>query len=811
MKNSGVKSLKRVGIVAANNTGYVEAMFNCIESGEVAVPLRSMEDQYRIDAADITQIVTPTENSAWMSRKFTHSDTNEIALISFTSGTEGSPKGVILTHRNLADVVTRLNSIMQLDDSIREYIGVPVYHSFGFGRCRAVAAAGGEFFIPNGGFNPSEIGEMLRQGKINAISAVPSLWRVLLANKDLIGSYGKRVRWIEIGSQYMSRQEKEDMKSLFPDARIVQHYGLTEASRTTLLQIHAVEEDLLESVGQALGGVDVQQTSEGQIAIRGNHVAASYLINGQEVTLQDEQGWFLTKDLGRLKNGYLYYEGRADDVINCGGIKVHPETLETKIYTRIACSNGLAVCRKPDPVRGDGFLVAITKDLNVDRQQLKEAVLQSTQELGVNAGNAIAIVDVESLPKTATGKIKRQQLSKWYIQEFIEQEQSTNVANENFKDYSPIQAIFNQVLNLRQVQPQDTFISVGGDSLSYIQFSIQLENHLGYLPKKWEHLTLQQLEELPPQQRLNSLIEMNTLLRTLAILGVVLTHAGLHLEGGSLLLLLIAGCNIARFQGCALIQGRLRAIIPSLKNILIPYFVLTAAYQIWNRKLDFGTLLLVSNFQGIEVQTSNSIFFSWFIANLIQCIILFSLPFSLQPVRNFAKFSPWLFGLAALSVGICTNRLVPYMWDTSHLYNQVPHMLFWLFALGWCVHFAKSRTARLVTTIIAAMVTPVLMGFGGLQLWWVLTGTVLLLWLPYVPVLRFVKTPVQKIAAAAYYIYLTDMIFVHFANVIGITYPVLTAAIALLGGVFTWMMIQALQQFVFHSFFKKWNYSEYLI
>ncbi|MBD1847835.1 acyl--CoA ligase [Cyanobacteria bacterium FACHB-63] len=98
-------------------------------------------------------------------------ETDDVALISFTSGTEGSPKGVILSHNNLADVVKRLNSLMQIDDSISEYIGVPVYHSFGFGRCRAVAMAGGQFFIPGNGFNPSEIGAMLKNGEINAVSA----------------------------------------------------------------------------------------------------------------------------------------------------------------------------------------------------------------------------------------------------------------------------------------------------------------------------------------------------------------------------------------------------------------------------------------------------------------------------------------------------------------------------------------------------------------------------------------------------------------------------------------------------------------
>lgn len=278
-------SFKRVGVVAVNSTGYVEAIFACMEAGIVAVPLKNSQDDYRIQAAGVEAILTPTAHDPWMSRTFQNRNSDELALISFTSGTEGHPKGVLLTHHNLADVVFRLNKFMQVGAQISEYIGVPVYYSFGLGRCRAVASAGGRFFIPSNGFNPSEIATMLKRGEINAISAVPSLWRILLENKDIIGREGNRVRWIEIGSQYMNRQEKEALKTLFPHACIVQHYGLTEASRTTLLAIHQVEGEILESVGKVTEDVEIKLTTEGHIAIRGPHVVAQCIIDGKEVNV----------------------------------------------------------------------------------------------------------------------------------------------------------------------------------------------------------------------------------------------------------------------------------------------------------------------------------------------------------------------------------------------------------------------------------------------------------------------------------------------------------------------------------------------
>ena len=148
------QSSTRIGVVSVNSTGYVEAMFHCLEAGEVAVPLKYGEDHDRINAAKVERVLTPKSGSAWMEREFQPSTSNSTAIVSFTSGTEGQAKGVLLTHQNLADVVTRLNGLMQVDHSISEYIGVPVYHSFGFGRCRAIASAGGRFFLPESGFKP---------------------------------------------------------------------------------------------------------------------------------------------------------------------------------------------------------------------------------------------------------------------------------------------------------------------------------------------------------------------------------------------------------------------------------------------------------------------------------------------------------------------------------------------------------------------------------------------------------------------------------------------------------------------------------
>jgi acyl-CoA synthetase (AMP-forming)/AMP-acid ligase II len=799
------RSGQRVGIVATNQASYIETLFACINAGEVAVPLRSATDRERIEAAQVNRIITPTGGGSWITKSFTATDAAAIALIAFTSGTEGAPKGVLLSHQNLAEVVARLNRLMQVDSGIREYVGVPVYHSFGFGRCRAVAAAGGQVFIPSNGFNPFEISEMLKRGEMNAISAVPSLWRLLLANQDLIGGSGKRVAWIEIGSQYMSRQEKEALKALFPNARIVQHYGLTEASRTTLLEVHAVEGNPLESVGQALAGVSIKLTPEGQIAIRGNHVAQGYLIDGQFRSLQDESGWFVTKDLGSLEQGYLYYRGRADDVINCGGIKVPPEAVEAKIYASLGQSRGLAVCRKSDSMRGEGFLVAVTKEWAIEKQQLQETVLQAIQEFGINAANAIAIIDVESLPQTATGKIQRRKLMELYG---AQSNEATPVVTSKLDAATPIQAAFCRTLNRRQVQPEDTFVSLGGDSLSYVEFSMALERHLGYLPQGWENLRVRDLEKFTPQRQRYAAIESSVVFRAVAISEVVLAHSGLLPQalggGGVTLLFLITGINFARFQGEALLRGNLiQPIFSLLKNLIIPYLLITLLYQIYRQEFNLSVLLLVSNFIGPEI---GSIFPIWFIQVLAQTILLFSLPFGLRSLRQYAAASPWRYGVIVLGIGVGLALLMPFVWNTQHLFNRVPHMTLWNLVLGWCIHFAQSRTKKRTTTVLFLLTLLVLSGTNTLADNLCLLGGLFILWLPYLSVPKLIKPPIQTISSAAYCIYLTHMIFITVViKVFAQPSPWLLAAAGFLGSLLTWVAVQKLQPSLVRACFKSQN------
>lgn len=471
-----------VSVVKTNSLPYLHAVFDCYRKGRVVIPADGASAA--VPGVAITERVAPAAGGGWFQVSQPVRLDPTPAQVSFTSGTTGEPKAVVLSHRALGDVTNRLVEAMDLDAAVREYVGVPVTFSFGLGRARAAAAVGGAVFLPADGFQTAEFAEMLRRGEVNALSAVPTLLRVLLLDRDLFAGIGGRLRWLEIGSQYMSGPEKQAVRELFPAARIVQHYGLTEASRTTFLAVDRAAGEELESVGRPTGVVEVRVGADGRVGIRGPHVADGVLTADGLVPLADRDGWLTTNDVGRLDpGGLLFYQGRADDLINVGGVKVPAELFERRLAELLGGGSGFAVAGRPDPLRGEGILVARGAGSDVRPDDLRRAAGAAAATFGLRPGEGVTVADVPVLPVTATGKVQRRALTAAFVaQQAAAASAPPPVARREDADGAPrtpaekeLAAIWSEVLGVSPVGRDETFFDLGGDSLSAIRAVLRME------------------------------------------------------------------------------------------------------------------------------------------------------------------------------------------------------------------------------------------------------------------------------------------------------------------------------------------------
>ena len=288
------------------------------------------------------------------------------------------------------------------------------------------------------------------------------------------------MRWIEIGSQFMSADEKKQMKTLFPEARIVQHYGLTEASRSTFLNVSGTDADLLASVGRVTGSTEVRITPDGAIAIRGDHVALGLIgEQGRIDPLTDTDGWLVTKDRGELRDGILWYHGRLDDQINIGGLKIGAESREASVVGLVPGAAGrFAVTAVPDAVRGEVALLTYETDENDQTALIEAAARVALARRGIEPAGALRVLAIERLPRTETNKIRRAALRNiWTENRAAEEGTGPAYAGDVVlsETESRLATSWRKVIGPVALTSDSGFYDVGGDSLSSVQIGLVME------------------------------------------------------------------------------------------------------------------------------------------------------------------------------------------------------------------------------------------------------------------------------------------------------------------------------------------------
>ena len=344
-----------------------------------------------------------------------------LADLIFTTGTTGRPKGVRLTQNNIAIAGDHINEVIRCREGDVEVLPLPLYAAFGLGRLRCGLLGGRTLVLVEGFRLPGEIFSAIQEHGAVGLTGVPAGFAVLLRlGARGLGALAGQLRYIEIGSAPMPMDHKRALMEHLPRTELWMHYGLTEAARSGFLEFHR-HRDHLDSVGLAAPGVlmsiraaDGTQCPPGEpgaLWVGGRHVSPGYWDDPEATARSFVDGWVATGDIAhQCEQGFIHLHGRSDDMIKVGGYNVSPDEVE-RVLAEHSAVREAACIGLPDP-RGiaghvvGAFLVASEGSASTSDEELRQWVAARLESYKIPA----AITWLESLPRTASGKLLRRSL-----------------------------------------------------------------------------------------------------------------------------------------------------------------------------------------------------------------------------------------------------------------------------------------------------------------------------------------------------------------------------------------------------------------
>jgi len=349
---------------------------------------------------------------------------DDVALLQYTGGTTGVPKGVVLTHRNLVCNTWQCRSWMTgLREGEEVFLGVlPFFHVYGMSACLnlAVGVAGSLALLPR--FHVTEVLEAITRQRVTVFPGVPAMYSAINTYQDLERYDLRSLRLCISGAGPLHSSVQERFESL-TGARLVEGYGLTEAGPVT--HVNPTRADSGEprrrcSIGLPLPDTDAKimdiETGErelrvgeiGELAVRGPQVMRGYWKREDETAKVLRDDWLFTGDLARMDaSGFFYIEDRKKDMIKSGGENVYPREVE-EVLVRHPKIKEAVVAGIPQGLRGELIKAYVV---------LKEGEHATAADILDHCRHDLAKFKVPKkvefrpeLPKTLVGKVLRRVL-----------------------------------------------------------------------------------------------------------------------------------------------------------------------------------------------------------------------------------------------------------------------------------------------------------------------------------------------------------------------------------------------------------------
>ncbi|MDK1360701.1 long-chain fatty acid--CoA ligase [Arthrobacter sp. zg-Y1219] len=351
-------------------------------------------------------------------------DGEDVAVILYTSGTTGRPKGAALTHNNLRSNADISRNLLHTVESDVIFGGLPFFHVFGQTSAlnSAVMAGASISLLPR--FDAGKALEIIERDGVTIFEGVPTMYVGMLRHPNLATTDVSTLRGAITGGSAMPLEVLHEFERVF-GTQLLEGYGLSETSPVVSFNLPGPDRRA-GSIGKPVEGMqvrvvdpdgkDVPVGDVGELAVRGTGVMKEYWHNPEATQAAIPDGWFRTGDLGRSDDdGNLYIVDRKKDVILRGGYNVYPREVEEVLYEHPAVAEA-AVIGVADDLQGQEIVavVGLKEDMQPADAAAREALLGEIRDFAKERLAAYKyprrILLTDALPKGPTGKILKREI-----------------------------------------------------------------------------------------------------------------------------------------------------------------------------------------------------------------------------------------------------------------------------------------------------------------------------------------------------------------------------------------------------------------
>lgn len=422
-----VKAGDRISILSDNSARLICVFFGSMRLGAVPVLINTKLTKYQIEnileetqstilftdqdlAFSIDTIALDKDFENFLDfGNFTcyEPEINDAAFILYTSGSYGNPKGALITHSSHIWAVTRnVKTDIKWSSKRISLIAAPLYHANGLTTFEG-SFAGQSTVVLLSKFDAKTCIQAIEHHQVNTLFCVPTMLAMMVKEEFINTANLLSLRQIRSASSHLSEQLANTVKQYFPNANILNSYGITEVGPALFGPHPKGLPRPATSVGYPAQGIDYNIIN-GILQIKSPSMMKSYKDGNRDGFTDD--GYFITKDLFRVdKDGFYYFLGRSDDMFKCGGNSVYPNQVEAILESHPSILSAF-VLGIEDNIKGfkPYAFVVLNKNCTASEAELKQYVLSR----GPAYQHPRKVWILEKMPLAGTNKINKKELER---------------------------------------------------------------------------------------------------------------------------------------------------------------------------------------------------------------------------------------------------------------------------------------------------------------------------------------------------------------------------------------------------------------